>query len=285
MDLCRPVSVAAVVFCLCFAAGAGSEDSAKNLFREQLSKPTEKLNAGLSYWIELRRGGVFKRVNSTTTFKSGDRIRIHATPNIDGYAYMVMIKGSTGKESVLFPGPGEAGNNRVVHGKTYLIPSRGNLVFDRNPGKETLRLVLARQPVDARAFLKQLGGADQIAAGSPDRESPVLISRAAPQSPGYIFSIDDPDTPVRTEEPAPPQQEPNADMSKDLFVESPPAAAGNRTGAARTGHRSHQAAPGSASRQRTAGKRPPAAHPAAAITVVSSRPSAQFFADIILNHQ
>lgn len=118
MHLFSSVSVVVGVSLLfCANSLAAGQGSAKDLFYQQLAKPAEKLNTGLTFWIDLNRQGAVKRVNSTTVFKSGDKIRIHAIPNIDGYAYMIMQKGSTGKEAVLFPGPGEAQNNHVIHGK------------------------------------------------------------------------------------------------------------------------------------------------------------------------
>jgi len=280
MHLCRSISVAVGISVLfCANSLAAGKSSAKDLFHEQLAKPSEKLNTGLTFWIELNRHGAIKRVNSTMAFKSGDKIRIHAIPNIDGYAYMIMAKGSTGKEAVLFPGPGEKQNNRVVHGKSYLIPSSGNLVFDNHPGKETLRLALSRLPVDAQSFLllKDDGTRNEQVATSTaqQQQAPVQITQTPSQQPNvpppknYLVSVDDPNVPLDQELKQIDQQEQQPGYAKDLFVER---------SATPRGHKA-------VSVRKTGANRRIVRHPVASITVVNSLPSGQLFADIILNHQ
>jgi len=280
MHLCRSITVAIGIWMVICTGNslAVEKGSAKDLFVEQLSKPTEKLNTGLTYWIELNRQGKVKRVNSTLAFKSGDKIRIHAVPNIDGYAYMVMLQGSTGKQAVLFPAPGLGQNNRVIHGKTYLIPTSGDLMFDSHPGKETVRLALSRQVVDAQALLKNgstTGDITQVAK-APKRQAPIQIAQATPQQPtvpppkNYLVSVDDPTTaPLGQELQDISQQEQNLGMAKDLFFESSPAlAAKHGTGKA------HPPAPKHRVVRRTA-----------AITVVNALPTGELYADIVLNHE
>jgi hypothetical protein len=127
---------------------------AKGLFRTQMDKPKESLNIGLHYYIELTRKGQSERVSNKFQFKKGDQIQFHLTPNIDGYAYVVMRSGSRGESSVLFPDPAHGDNNKVEHGVDYALPSGSeSFEFDANAGTEKLTLLLSRSPINAQAYL------------------------------------------------------------------------------------------------------------------------------------
>lgn len=134
-------------------AMAGS--MAKSMFYQQLAgDPSKVSNIAVSYWIELRRKGVLKKVDSRFRFKAGDMIKFHATSDVDGYAHIVMLEGSSGAKSVLFPVAGKDASNVIRRGKDYAIPSSTFLVFDKNPGREHIRFALSRKPVKTAEFLK-----------------------------------------------------------------------------------------------------------------------------------
>ncbi len=138
------------------SASAASEklpEGAKGLFFEQMNRPGVEINTGVQYWIELHRSGQVKRVNNKTSFTSGDRIKFHVKPNINGYAYIVLKSGSRGEQSVLFPDPARREDNQIVRGRPYVLPADGYLTFDDNPGIEKVSLLLSRTPLDARAYL------------------------------------------------------------------------------------------------------------------------------------
>lgn len=130
-----------------------AEDGAKGLFFRQLDQPTNKINTGLQYWIELHRGKTVERVNNKTAFRSGDEIQFHVKPNVDGYAYIVLRSGSRGEQEVLFPDKKAQEENRVEAGREYVLPSDGRLQFDKNPGVEKLTLILSRTQIDSTAYL------------------------------------------------------------------------------------------------------------------------------------
>ena len=109
-------------------------------------------NAGISYWIELKRGGKNFRCNSRTAFKSGDQIRFHVIPEVDGYAYVVLKQGSSGGKAVLYP-PQDKPNNILRADSDYPLPFEGWLAFDNTPGIEKLSLVFSRQKVDSTRFI------------------------------------------------------------------------------------------------------------------------------------
>lgn len=143
---------------VCRAAFADEDgepkEGAKGLFFQQLERPTQKLNTGLSYWIELKRGKSVQRVTNKTQFKTGDSIRFHVRSNIDGFAYILLSCGSRQEKSVLFPDERIGEKNHIEAGKEYTLPSDGYLTFDENPGTERLTLLLSRNEMNAEAYLQ-----------------------------------------------------------------------------------------------------------------------------------
>ncbi len=103
---------------------------------------------GINFWIELYRDGKTYRCNNKTQFKSGDSIRFHLIPGNDGYAYLVMKAGTTGKSDVLFPNNDYGTQNHLKKGQDYPIPAVGWMQFDEHPGTEQLGLVFATEKVD-----------------------------------------------------------------------------------------------------------------------------------------
>lgn len=103
--------------------------------------------AGLSYWIELNRGGKIYRCNNKMAFKSGDSIRFHLIPQADGYAYVLMKQGSSGKKTLLFPSNLTGTNNYLKAGTDYPLPYRDWLTFDQNPGIEKVSLLYSTKKI------------------------------------------------------------------------------------------------------------------------------------------
>lgn len=137
------------------ATAAEREAGPKALFYKQMDEPTAKSNTGVQYWIELKRNGRIEKVPNKFAFKTGDAVRFHIKPNIDGYAYILLKSGSRGERCVLFPNEKTNESNVVSRGKEVIIPGDGYLVFDENPGTERVALLLTRSSVDATAFLDQ----------------------------------------------------------------------------------------------------------------------------------
>ena len=129
---------------------------AKQLFSSNPGA-TGAVNPGLRYRLtRLTADGVEGDVDaSTTTFHSGDRVRFTFETNIDGYLYVVQ-RGSSGRWTVLFPGPRiNGGKNAVGRLAQYQVPSNDWFLFDDTPGKEELFVFLSREP------MQQLPGFDQ----------------------------------------------------------------------------------------------------------------------------
>jgi hypothetical protein len=181
----------------------------RDLYYEQMDSPKEALNTGMKYWIELRRGNSTTIVDNRTKFKSGDQIRVRIVPNVSGYAYVVMMKGTSGNQSVLFPN-NTVPNNRVVAGKQYSLPSAGFLKFDNNPGTETLRVLLSRKAMDKTALLKNgVEISTAVALAAPEVKENQLV--AYPEQEKTAVDI-----------PAEPEEiKAGENNSKDLFYEAP----------------------------------------------------------------
>jgi Domain of unknown function (DUF4384) len=129
--------------------------AAKDMFKRQLQAPAgTALNTGIQYWIELTTNGESLRANNKTAFHSGDQVRFHVKPNIDGYAYIVMKNGSQGQQEVLFPDSENAGQNKINRGQELVIPPDGAFEFDKNPGVERLSLYVSRKPIDPSIYAK-----------------------------------------------------------------------------------------------------------------------------------
>jgi hypothetical protein len=131
--------------CLSWLPALGLEDSG-------IKGPTQTSINGLTYWIELNRGGTTSKVTQKEKFLSGDKIRFHVQPSIDGFAYIVLKTGSRGERMVLFPMPGRNDDNHVTHGIDYAIPD-DFLEFDAHPGQEQVSLLFSKTPVDADLLL------------------------------------------------------------------------------------------------------------------------------------
>lgn len=107
-----------------------------------------KKRSSLRYWIELKRDGKVYRCNNKMTFKSGDAIRFHLIPDMDGYAYIVLKQGTSGNSAVLFPSAATGHNNYLRKGQDFPLPYQDWLAFDNNPGLEKVRIMFSRQKVD-----------------------------------------------------------------------------------------------------------------------------------------
>lgn len=104
--------------------------------------------AMINYWIELYREEKLYRCNNKMQFRSGDVIRFHLIPDTDGFAYLVMTAGTSGKSQLLFPNP-EGGRDNFLHkGKDYSIPSSSWLQFDKTPGTERMKLLFSKSPIN-----------------------------------------------------------------------------------------------------------------------------------------
>jgi acylglycerol lipase len=104
-------------------------------------------DSGMSYWIELNRGGKIYRCNNKMAFKTGDSIRFHIIPDTDGYAYILMKQSSSGKKAILFPSPDTGTNNFLTAKTDYPLPYKDWLTFDNTPGIEKISLLFSTKKI------------------------------------------------------------------------------------------------------------------------------------------
>jgi hypothetical protein len=108
---------------------------------------------GLSFYIELVRGNHKSNVDSRYHFKAGDQVKFHIVTNTNGYAYVGLMQGSSGAQTLLYPIPGKDPTNQITRGRDYGIPQVTYLQFDNKPGREHVRIALTRQPIESSRFL------------------------------------------------------------------------------------------------------------------------------------
>ncbi len=165
----RTIFVAALAAGAIFAESAAAQTGAKALFLDPTSgsgvapvkpasssakKSTEArksveptplaVNAGLMYYIE-RQGpdGRVDRVNPTTIFHSGDKIRLQLKSNVAG-RLVIAQRNADGSSGVLFPDSRvNGGDNRIQANTVAALPSWGAwFKFDNNQGEERLLVML-----------------------------------------------------------------------------------------------------------------------------------------------
>lgn len=121
------------------------------------------VKTGLRYWIELKRGGKVSRVTNAQNFKTGDQIRFHVQPTVDGFAYIVLRSGSQGEQAVLFPQEEKKDDNRLHHQVDYPLPADDYLTFDANPGVEKVTLLFCKHEINAKELMAtSIQGANHV---------------------------------------------------------------------------------------------------------------------------
>jgi hypothetical protein len=96
--------------------------------------------------VLLTRDGNTEQVLPSHEFKSGDRIKLVYTTNIDCYVYW-LSEGSTGDHYMLFPNQKVGMENWVKKNEEKMIPIKGQFKFDENPGTEKILLVMAPEKI------------------------------------------------------------------------------------------------------------------------------------------
>jgi hypothetical protein len=74
--------------------------------------------------LERHENSAWKTIDPGLVLAQGDLVRFRFRTTFDGYLY-VINSGTSGAQSVLFPGDATGRNNRVQAGKEYSVPSNG----------------------------------------------------------------------------------------------------------------------------------------------------------------
>jgi hypothetical protein len=144
--------------------------------------PSTEKPLGLRYSFLRNAGDEYREVSPDTVFHSGDRIRVAAQSNGEGYLYIVM-KGASGTWKVLFPSAEVAdGSNRVASGRQTLIPPPPDrFAFDEQAGEERLFIVLSRQPEPSlEKLIYSLGSAGAGPAQANEPPKHLLTAQLSP---------------------------------------------------------------------------------------------------------
>jgi hypothetical protein len=72
--------------------------------------------------LERNQGGVWKSIDPGLVLDQGDLLRFRFRTTFNGYLY-VINSGTSGTQSLLYPGDSTGRNNRVQAGKDYFVPS------------------------------------------------------------------------------------------------------------------------------------------------------------------
>ena len=73
------------------------------------------------------------------------RLDFISFPKTDGYAYLLMKQGSSGKRAILFPSKATGDNNYLKSGTDYPVPNKDWLSFDQTPGIEKVSLLFSHK--------------------------------------------------------------------------------------------------------------------------------------------
>lgn len=133
---------------LCSVSAETKSATPKDMFYEELKNPDAQHGTAAAYCIELHRPGTpIVLCNNRFPFQSGDGIRLHLRCSRSVLAYIVLV-GSSGRKSILYPPADSAEDNKLEAGKEYIVPPRGLIKFDENAGTERLFVVLSNKPLN-----------------------------------------------------------------------------------------------------------------------------------------
>ncbi len=120
--------------------------------------------------LERHEGGAWKAIDPGLVLGQGDLVRFRFRTTFDGYLY-VINSGTSGSQSLLFPGDATGKNNRVQAGKEYFVPSTGASFKVAGPaGHDVVYWLLSPTPLDGNP-------AASLQTPHPPRPSPTLIPR------------------------------------------------------------------------------------------------------------
>jgi hypothetical protein len=109
--------------------------------------------------MERYQGGVWKTIDPGQVLDTGDLLRFRFRTTFDGYLY-VIDSGTSGSQSLLFPGDATGRNNQVLAGREYFVPSTGaSFQIAGPPGHDVVYWLLSPVPLgrDSAAALGRAG--------------------------------------------------------------------------------------------------------------------------------
>lgn len=133
------------------SANAGTRDLVFEDDEEEVTAPAEAADSALQQiavktTVLLTRDGTESTVLPSAEFKSGDKVKLLFTSNVDGYVYW-LAKGTSGEYSMLYPNAKAGMDNKITRNEQYTVPARGAFRFDSTPGNEELLCILSTEPM------------------------------------------------------------------------------------------------------------------------------------------
>jgi hypothetical protein len=110
--------------------------------------------------LERHESGAWKTIEPGLVLGQGDLVRFRFRATFDGYLY-VINSGTSGTQSLLFPGAQTGRDNRVQAGKDYFVPSTGASFKVAGPaGHDVVYWLVSPVPLDGNPAAA-LGAAPQ----------------------------------------------------------------------------------------------------------------------------
>ena len=98
--------------------------------------------------LERHESGAWKTIDPGLVLGQGDLVRFRFRATFDGYLY-VINSGTSGTQSLLFPGDATGRDNRVTAGKDYFVPSSGASFKVSGPaGHDVVYWLISPVPLD-----------------------------------------------------------------------------------------------------------------------------------------
>ncbi len=195
------LSVAASLLALSLNVQAGTRDLVFEDEEEPAAEstaPTADVDSiAVKTTVLLTRGGKESTVLPTEEFKSGDKVKLMFTTNIDGYVYW-LAQGSSGSYAMLFPNEQTGMDNAVKRNEQYMVPAKGAFRFDDTPGDETLLCIVSTE---------RMPDLDAAANNNFEDASAVEEANESSGTRDLVFEEEE-DTGVSTAEQSAPQGEP-----------------------------------------------------------------------------
>lgn len=141
--------------------------------------------------VQLTRDGQTSNVAPSAEFKSGDKVKLVFTPNVDGYVYW-MAKGSSGQYALLYPSAKAGMDNAVSRNQEYTVPAKGAFKFDDQPGDENLLCILSTDKIPE---LEQAAG--NMTAAAPEIDQIEKTNQQKRQTRDLVFD-DEEDEEINT---------------------------------------------------------------------------------------
>jgi hypothetical protein len=100
--------------------------------------------------LERHQGGAWKSIDPGLVLDQGDLLRFRVRTSFNGYLYVINA-GTSGAQTLLFPGDATGRSNRVQAGKDYFVPSTADASFRvaGPPGQDVVYWLISPLPLES----------------------------------------------------------------------------------------------------------------------------------------